>query len=341
MNKYYKRIGVLAAMLLCGCVASELIAQETVGARFRKVIAEIDAECKQDKLGPYLDRSDPEYRRKVAITSCDILKLEPRDWRTEKLVRTEGQLYPTPERWLATPEGRFAHSIKLPPPHDRPKIAVKPGDSGEEYYQSLCRDEAGEHAFRTVNGIDGVLQARPWIPRSSGYVGVVFWTTEKGALNERSQEYLVQPYDGRFQWLEATLDGAESAKLGKKFRVFYRSISDAPKLDFQTRKDGNFRTIPYLVATRLTDASSAKYAYTWRGIWLGQGIDHGIEGSELIVYQIEPFEVLGFQRRFYRHIPHPTISDPKMTASSPCKRMNEMETPSRFIQKIIVPAAKE
>src|ERR1043165_3552179 len=134
---------------------------ETTGDRFRNVIADIDAWCKRNKIGPYLDKSDPEYRSKAPATDCNILKLEPRDWRGAKFVSVDGQPYPVPEGWLSTPEGKFAHSIKLPAPYDRAKEVYRPWMSAKSYFEALCREEAGEFIFQTVKDVEVVFEIRP------------------------------------------------------------------------------------------------------------------------------------------------------------------------------------
>ena len=116
----------------------------TVGQQFRDIMAEIDAQCRKDKIGPYLDPNDPEYIRKKYVTDCDILKIKPADP-------------------LATEEGRFAYSIKLPAPHGKSKVQYSTGMSAEIYFKELCEQEAGEWVFRTVDGVEGIKIMRPSI----------------------------------------------------------------------------------------------------------------------------------------------------------------------------------
>src|SRR4051812_12013478 len=103
-------------------------------------MADIDKQCHKDKLGPY----EPiPQKTGVRDSSCDILLLKPQDP-------------------LATPEGRFAHSIQLPAPYDKPKEVYKPGMTSGEYFKALCDAEAGDFIFKTVEGVKGVLQMRPY-----------------------------------------------------------------------------------------------------------------------------------------------------------------------------------
>ena len=103
-------------------------------------MAQIDANCRERKLGPY----EPEPRKTgVRNASCDILFLKPEDP-------------------LSTPEGRFAHALKLPAPHDVPKDVLRPGMTGEEYFKALCEAEAGEWVFRAVGGVEERREGGGW-----------------------------------------------------------------------------------------------------------------------------------------------------------------------------------
>src|SRR5262245_17844282 len=57
-------VGLAYGLCLISFFPHRALGEETVGDKFRKVIVEIDARCKREKRGPYLDRSDPEYRKK-------------------------------------------------------------------------------------------------------------------------------------------------------------------------------------------------------------------------------------------------------------------------------------
>ena len=135
----HKRL-VARAMVLCAvavCV-SGCASARTPGEQFRKVMADIDKQCKKDRLGPYATEAP---RNGIRDTSCDILFLKPVDP-------------------LATPEGRFAHSIQLPPPHHKPKDVYKAGMNSEEYFKALCEAEAGEFIFKTIT-VEGLYEMRP------------------------------------------------------------------------------------------------------------------------------------------------------------------------------------
>ena len=55
-----------------------------------------------------------------------------------KFVQVDGQPEPVPEQWLATPEGKFAHSIKIPNPVPKDS-GYRRGMTSEQYFEHLCR----------------------------------------------------------------------------------------------------------------------------------------------------------------------------------------------------------
>jgi hypothetical protein len=272
-----KRFLILAVLAYAAGCAPTLLAQRTVGDGFRKVLADIDAYCKQHKLGPYLDRADPEYRNKAPNTRCNILRLEPKDETAEKTIRTEGQQYPIPERWLDTPEGRFAHSIRLPAPHDAPKTVYREGMSGKEYFEALCREEAGTFVFKTVDNVAVVFEARP-------------------RNQARSEEFfhlyaMEDPY--------GYVNGETKNRIGAMWTAghAYRALErKSPK---QEGFEHVFRTsISENSARTVASPQSADYGFIWRGITRPKDREHGIAGGELIVYDIRSGDVMGFRRGF-------------------------------------------
>lgn len=101
---------------------------ETPGEHFRKAMEKKAEYCATHKI-------DPANRR------CDILKLKPADP-------------------LATEEGRFAHSIKIPNPVPEDS-GYKPGMTPEQYFEHLCKTEAREFIYKTMENIEGIYMMRP------------------------------------------------------------------------------------------------------------------------------------------------------------------------------------
>jgi hypothetical protein len=305
----------LLALVVIACAATTIMlplraAEETVGERFRKVIADIDAQCKRDKMGPYLDRNDPEYRKKVGLTNCDVLLLKPRDWRTEKMVKTEGQSFPIPERWIFTSEGRFAHSIKLPPPHDKPKRLYRIGMSANEYFEGLCKEEAGDFIFKVVEGVEGVARLRaPEIATddllrhlfaTEGTTGMSLWHVTSQA--DDIGRVLVQPNHGKYTFAESPAFPKTFKKDGFPFRRFARDPSRASGSAINYKSDGSTFSVPNLVVETGTDRIRANYGFTWRGVVRPNDRELGIAGGELLILNLETGEVLGLRRVFRKTV---------------------------------------
>lgn len=301
----------LVALITCWLLASALwstsAAAATMGDRFRKVIADIETWCKRNKVGPYLDGSDPEYRSKVAATDCDILKLKPRDWRETKFTKLDSQPYPIPEDWLATPEGRFAHSIKLPPPHDKPKDVYKPRMSAAEYFQALCRAEAGDFIFRRVANVSGIARYRaPEVANddllrhlfaTEGTASMALWHISV-SVGDDIGSVLVQPKHGRYAFAETATLPTLIQKQNLPFRRFTRDPAHASGIAVNYRPDGSTYTVPNEVVESGVAQLTARYGFTWRGTTRPNDREMGIAGGELIILDLQTSEVLGFRRVF-------------------------------------------
>src|SRR6185369_2486427 len=123
---YITRVVLLGCLLaLCGQV--NVANGETPGERFRKAIEREAEYCATHKI-------------KATNRRCDITKLQPADP-------------------LATEEGRFAHSIKIPNPVPEDS-GYKPGMTQQEYFELLCRNEAGGFIFKSVDNVEGIFQPR-------------------------------------------------------------------------------------------------------------------------------------------------------------------------------------
>lgn len=301
----------LLAMLylpISGCAA-------TVGQQFRDIMAQIDAQCRKDKLGPYLDEKDPQYINKKYVTDCDILKLKPADP-------------------LATEEGRLAYSIQLPPPHDKLKVKYQPGMSAEAYFKELCEKEAGEWIFKTVKGVQGVFQGRRNIPQSqAGDSLLMFQLREAVEINRTMEDDLVQPYQGRFNFMERP---AEQNELGKPYVRFYRGVEVLGHYKVGTQINKRPARVPYVVNKEQIDALKSRYGFTWRQVADKDMLENGIVGGETIIFDRTTNDVLGFRRFFYRYWPRTDSLYTRLANHDFC-RPRFADAPFQFIQKVLVP----
>lgn len=298
---------VMLCVPLSGCA-------ETVGQQFRDIMAQIDAKCKKEKLGPYLDPNEPPRSNRRTNSSCDILKLKPADP-------------------LATEEGRFAYSIKLPPPHDKPKVQYSKWMSAESYFKALCEKEAGEWIFKTVEGVEGVFQGRRNIPPSRGS-SLVYQAYEATEIIIRTMENdLVQPYHGRFNYMERP---AEENELSKPYVRFYRGADVPGHHKIGTQKNKRPIEVPYIVNKEQTDTRKSRYGFTWRQVANNDMLENGIVGGETIILDSSTNEVLAFRRFFLRNWPRSDSRYTRLTNGDAC-RPGFSGAPFQFIQKVLVP----
>lgn len=287
---------------------------ETVGETFRKVMARIDAQCREEKKGPYLDPKDPQYKDKRRYTDCDILRLKPEDP-------------------LSTPEGRFAHSIKLPSPHDMPKDVWRAGMTGEEYFKALCEAEAGEWVFRTVEGVEGIRQMRPYHKTNYHSMLGAYYVAEVVVADLVAQVdnpagYLIASDVKRwptYQYLEIPADGKPNAV---RFRRFFKApgVLQGPPA--------------YGIDIAEYVSPKSRYGYTWRGIERIHAKENGILGAELIILDTDTNEILAFRRHFYRLRFDPTYQDFREMFPSICKN-KKFDSGFAFITRVIQPLKGE
>lgn len=240
----------------------------------------------------------------------------PEAWK--HLVKAEGQAYPIPESWLNTPEGRIAHSIKLPDvvpkpvPFDFEKAAEhhfwerKP-NVARKYFDHLCTTEAGEWVFKKVDNTNGLYFARP-----------------KGKM-EITDNYLKDPYgpeapavERHFQIMGESADDRGGQYVRPPFRnykyveeprreIMWQANIQSPYIRIYGYTSAYF-TKPGHVVPSLNELTpmqvvgisepSARYAYTWRGITRPQDRLYRIAGAELIIYDIHTMEPVGLRRTF-------------------------------------------
>jgi len=256
-------IVLLSGLLLTGCVSFA----ETPGERFQKVMKEMAELCQSKKL--------------IATDSrCILPKVKPADP-------------------LATEEGRFAHSIKIPNPIPDDS-GYKPGMTPEQYFDHLCKTEAGEFIYKTVENVKGLYMMRP--RKSEGNAGNHLYALEapygRGFGTDHSEDIFIQPAMGKYRFLELPSASGENSTSAAKYRRYYRNPNAHPGRDYPTAIYGREVRVPYVVAEEKTDVLQSHYGFTWRGITRPHDREHGIGGGEIIILDLQTNEVLAVRRGF-------------------------------------------
>jgi hypothetical protein len=299
-------IVLLSGQLLTGCVSFA----ETPGERFQKVMKEMADLCQSKKL--------------IATDSrCILPKMKQADP-------------------LATEEGRFAHAIKIPNPVPEDS-GYKPGMTPEQYFDHLCKTEAGEFIYKTVENVEGLYLMRTRM-RTTDYEMEHLYALEAPYQEVHGEyynsgEYFVQPHLGKYQFLETPLPKDSNSAGEYKYWRYYRDENPHPGRDYQTALDGRYMRVPYVVAEKGLQSLSSKFGVTWRGITRPHDRDLGIAGSELIVLNLESKEVLAVRRGFKRTGSVRNLSGVWWLTAQPCPKLNQRPD-HWFIRDVLKPVAE-
>ena len=284
----------ILVMLLAACAGPGLLASEPMGKQLDRVLKQIEERCRASGAPPFGSNRPGQFE-----TTCLLFTLKP--WEVGD-----------------TPESAYAHSIKLPAPHDKPKEVYKVGMSSEQYFTALCKEEAGEWVFRRIEGVDGIRQER--LRRQQiGEDRIVFYATEP----------VVQPIHTPSDIFDVTVRS--------HWNYFERRIAAA----FTKERGGVYEYFDSTTRNgRVTANAKSNYAYLSRGIRRPFDREHAIQGSEFIIFQVEPFEVLGFQRTlsyFFVDTDRPT-GDPRTPSAGGCT--GGSRSSYEFLRSVLTPTEK-
>jgi hypothetical protein len=301
----------LLSVLLVGLLPSLLAAcasfAETPGERFRKAIKEIEVACAKRKLDPN-------------EVCGGVAKLKPADP-------------------LVTEEGRFAHSIKIPNPVPTDS-GYKSGMTSEQYFDHLCKTEAGEFIFKTVENVEGLYMMRPR-KEATDYELEHLYALEDpydATDDPNPQDYLVQPPFGQYQFLEtpSTRDEAETSQPHMRY---FRVSEKASKKEYVYMDGARSHRVPYIVTKEGVSSLKSRYGFIWRGIQRPHDRELGIVGGELIVLELQTNDVLGIRRGFIRSGSVRNLTGIWWLGGQVCPVKKALSS-SQFIQKVLKPISE-
>ena len=262
MRKYIRSILLLGPLV--GLLTASTSFAETVAERFEKAMKKKAEYCATHKI-------DPANRR------CDITKLQPADP-------------------LATDEGRFAQSIEIPNPVPE-DIGYKPGMTPQEYFDHLCKAEAGDFVFKTVENVEGIYQLRPRQSVSVETNHLYALEDPYGALMEGLEPETLYVGPSRYRFFESPDLSLKQPEWMKEYlHPTYFALPSvgavvARYFGYDGRKQNTKRK-------QYDSARKSRYGYTWRGIIRPNDRELGIAGSELLVLDLQTNEVLGIHRGY-------------------------------------------
>jgi hypothetical protein len=223
-------------------------------------------------------RKDPEANRK---STYDLLTVKVEDW-------------------YATEAARFAHALKIPNP--------VPADSGyrrgmtqQQYFEHLCKTEAGEFIYKTADNVDGIFQMRP---RRFSYTTAewqhLYAVEDPYGYSDGENDNPGREFIGTtiYSFLES-LPVVHRKEYGFRPDLYDKSLAVPPPPDakiarrFDDHKEGK----PW-IKLEYDTKPRARYGFTWRGIKRPSDRDMGIAGGELIVLDLKTSEVMGVRRGY-------------------------------------------
>jgi hypothetical protein len=300
-------------VLVIGCLFALLgqvnVAKgETPGEHFEKAMKRLGDNCAKEKLRP-------------GETGCDLLKLKPADP-------------------LVTEEGRFAHSIKIPNPVPADS-GYKPGMIPEQYFDHLCKTEAGEFVYKTVENVAGIYQMRPG-KEATDYELEHLYALEDpydATDDPNPQDYLVQPPFGQYQFMESLRTKGE-IEISQPYMRYSRSSTKESKKDYVYMDGTRSHRVPYIVKQEGVPSLKSRYGYIWRGIQRPHDREFGIVGGELIVMDLQTNDVLGVRRGFIRSGGVRNLTGIWWLGGQVCPVKKALSS-SQFIQRVLRPTAEQ
>ncbi|HET8731299.1 MAG TPA: hypothetical protein VFM34_09350, partial [Moraxellaceae bacterium] len=207
----------------------------------------------------------------------------PAKWQPQ--VRTKGQVYPVPQSWLVTEEGKIAHDLVLPDTLPKPVPFDFDKADGHwfwhksrrevslAYFRHLCDTEAGEWILEKPKDVEGLYFARPEKDPTDDYLGDVYGPEAPWVERE-------------FQLMSDNVDGRGGQFVRPPFRN-YRFVEE-PWRDLPWQQDiytpyirifgyqAEFKRNKFNRVTEVKEISPmqmeginelrSRYGYTWRGI---------------------------------------------------------------------------
>lgn len=277
---------------------------ETPGERFRQALKDIEAACAKRKLAP----------NEVCGEVAKLKSLDP----------------------FATEEGRFAHSIKIPNPVPKDS-GYKPGMTPEQYFDHLCKNEAGEFIYKTVENVEGILQMRPREQVEDDYLRHLYamediYGYSLGESSEPEGRYIGPDRYGFFETLRIDRREPEWKKQYRHQSYFLKPDFTAKVVRYFGYNGRDIKTIQKEYDT----TRKSRYGYTWRGITRTNDREMGIVGGEFILLDLETNEVLAVRRGYLRGDTEPPRLG--MVWKRPCPLS---DSDGLFIFQVLKPVSKK
>jgi len=213
----------------------------------------------------------------------------------DTFVKADGHANEIPAQWLDTPEGRFAHSIRLPDsipktvPFDFGKARLKalaPGSHGvaRQYWEHLCATEAGSFILETVDNVEGFA-----------FLRAVGGMSEQELRDRWKKE--APRLQSDYGWRYDPLAQAKGYVDPPGTTYVYVEYPDPERSGSFLKLSGYVSRQREFTVERVRNPTS-RYAVTWRGIHRPRDRECLISGYEWIVLDRDSGETLAVFRDF-------------------------------------------
>jgi hypothetical protein len=214
----------------------------------------------------------------------------PYEW--TRFVKVDGQPEPVPAEWVSTPEGQFAHSLKIPDPVPVDS-GYRPGMKPVDYFLHLCRTEAKVMKYQDVRNLKGFMGLRP--PE---------WARDYDLMDRKKLE--APSLAAMFQLLEnaVRVRGAAYIYESPGIYEFYEEPASIQG-DAEVRRKGGYlqasganRRKAELREVTWSKNPKSRYALTWRGVKRPMDRESGIAGIEVIALDRTTTAIVGVYRDY-------------------------------------------
>jgi len=265
-----------------------------------------------------------------------------------EFVKVDGQSEPIPVQWLQDQEAKIAHSLKLPDGVPKPvPYSFSTGLFSDhrkqsiEYFNHLCKTEAGQWIFKTVQNVEGLYFARPQSPPTSDvmsdlygpempWIQRIFLLTSEGLHDQGI--WLIEPPNYNYAFVEQPRRETKwQAGITEPYiRLF--GYTTEPRLDPNGRPSNYFKEKSPMQVIGIPKLT-AQYGYTWRGIKRAQDREHGIAGGELLIYDLAKRDVLAVRRQFLITTGNPRNNDKAAwEIAARCPQLSARHSSAEFTQ---------
>jgi hypothetical protein len=187
---------------------------------------------------------------------------------------------------VSTPEGRLAHSIKVPDPVPKDS-GYRKGMTAEQYFHHLCKTQAGEFIYRTAENVDGFQFMRP--PKRP---------TDQDLKDRYNLE--APEIERPFQLMRDTPAARAALFVNPPWNryKFVEELSFNTERGAEYRRSSGYRQGESDMNTAVVSERESVYGITWRGVRRHPDRELSIAGGEWIVLDLTSGQVLAVMRTF-------------------------------------------